>query len=124
MVGKTDIDKATIVWLYSHALATLANIPMIEAMGAPKPAVVTCIGVFVLISALAQKGVISGMAAMYVVAAFYLLTSLIEVFSPTTTTTAFGFTESSGLAEGLTATFGANKVCAPPAALTSPGRRR
>jgi hypothetical protein len=110
MVGKTDIDKATIVWLYSHALATLANIPMIEAMGAPKSAVVACIGIFVLISALAQKGVISGMATIYAVAAFYVLTSVIEVFSPSTTTTAFGFTETSGLVEGLTATFGANKL--------------
>jgi len=110
MVGKTDIDKATIVWLYSHALATLGNIPMIEAMGAPKPAVVVCIGLFVLIAALAQKGAISATVAMYVVAAFYIPTSVTEVFSPTTTTSAFGFTETSGLVEGLTATFGANKL--------------
>jgi len=110
IVGKTDVDKAMIVWLYSHALATLANIPMIEAMGAPKPAIVACVGLFVLIASLAQKGVISSTSTTFVVAAFYVLTSVVEVFSPTTTTGAFGFTETSGLVEGLTSTYGANKL--------------
>jgi len=110
LVGKTDIDKALIVWLYSHALSTLSNIPMIEGLNAPKPPIVFCIGLFVIIAELARKGVLSATMALYVVAAFYFLTSVVEIITPTTTTTAFGFVDSSGLAEGLVSTFGANKL--------------
>ena len=91
MVGKTDIDKAMIVMLYSHAIACLGNIPIIEHLKVAKGPVLATIAVMAIIAELGRQGIIPADAMAYVTAAFYILPSLLEVFSPETTFESFGF---------------------------------
>ena len=111
MVGKTDIDKAMIALLYSHAIACLGNIPIIEHLKVAKEPVLATIAFMAIIAELGRQGIIPADAMAYVTSAFYILPSLLEVFSPETTFESFGFALSP-LGKLLGGNFGAIKVSA------------
>lgn len=82
VAGKADVDKVALAWLYGHAIACLANIPMLEQLCVPKGPAVACIASCVVLGELTRMGVIQAGHLTNVLMVVYTLTSLQEILLP------------------------------------------
>ena len=109
---ESDIGKAASVAMIGWALATCANLPVIESMvGDKKGGVVGCIVVLGALGELARRGVIGTDLAVKI-SGCLLLSSVLEIFMPKPVLDAFmPNKEQSPLSKSLFENFSFTKVC-------------
>jgi hypothetical protein len=111
LIAKNDgFDKAVWAFPFMHALATLANIPMLESLGAEKGTIIGFVGVMAIFAELSRRGMVPATVETIVLSAIYLLISAYEFFAPKANLAAYGFASYSPLLEGLLKNFDAIKV--------------
>lgn len=104
-------ETAASLCLIMWALSTTANIPLLEAFDAPKPAIAGFAAVFGGLGLLGKLGVLSADIVTYIAAFFLIPVSIPEIINPQTTFDMFNMPSASPLVKSLFGNFSWIKVC-------------
>ena len=117
--GEYDVSKATSAAWIGWALATCANIPMLEKIGAKKEPIVATVSIFLALGELTRLGKLDEGLSSKILAALLIPLSAFEIFDQDAVLKPFGMPESSPLSKSLFENFSFTKVT--PAARARPG---
>jgi hypothetical protein len=117
--GEYDVSKATSAAWIGWALATCANIPMLEKVGAKKEPIVATVSIFLALGELTRLGKLDEGLSSKILAALLIPLSAFEIFDQDAVLKPFGMPESSPLSKSLFENFSFTKMATGLLLLTS-----